>query len=51
MKVPWTLETGKCGCDLVGEIEIEDDASDDEIDTAVREDMWDTLSLTWSKSA
>lgn len=45
--IAWTLETGKCGCDLEGEAEVEDGATDVEIEAAVREDMWNFLSLTW----
>lgn len=46
-KIYWTLENGKNGCDLTGEIEVEDNATDEEIEADVREDMWNWLSLTW----
>lgn len=45
--IKWTLENGKHGCDLTGEIEVEDNATDEEIEAEVREDMWNWLSLTW----
>jgi hypothetical protein len=49
MIVKWHLSTGLSGCDREGEVEIEDDATDDDIEDAVREDMWNFLSLTWQK--
>lgn len=45
--ISWTLENGMVCCDLTGEVEVENDATDDDIEAAVREDMWDRLSLTW----
>jgi hypothetical protein len=49
--IKWHLETGMQGCDLEGEIELEDGASDEEIEREVREDMWNRLSLTWEEVA
>lgn len=46
--IAWHLETGACICDLEGEIEVEDGATEEEIEHYVREDMWNFLSLTWS---
>lgn len=51
MKVKWMLQNGLNGCDLTGEVDVEPDASDEDIDAAVREDMWNFLSLTWDKAA
>lgn len=48
MKVKWHLDTGRQGCDLEGEIEVDDDATVDTIEAEVREDIWDRLSLTWT---
>lgn len=48
--IKWHLETGMVGADREGEIEVEDSATDDEIEAAVREDMWNGLSLTWEES-
>lgn len=45
--IRWTLENGMNGCDRTSEIEVEDNATPEEIEAAVREDMWDCLSLTW----
>lgn len=45
--IAWTLENGMVCCDLTGEVEVESAATDDDIEAAVREDMWDRLSLTW----
>lgn len=49
MKVQWHLETGMQGGDMSGEVHVDDDASDEDIEQAVREDMWNYLSLTWEK--
>lgn len=48
MKINWHLDTGKQGCDLEGEIEVDDNATSEVIEAEVREDMWDRLSLTWT---
>jgi hypothetical protein len=48
-KVAWLLETGIVVGDLEGEIEVEVGATDEEIEEAVREDMWNRLSLTWRR--
>lgn len=47
--IDWHLETGKQGGDLTGEVEVEDDATAEDIEHAVREDMWNLLSLTWKE--
>lgn len=49
MKIKWHLETGMQGADLTGEIDVDDDTSDAEIEEQVKEDMWNFLSLTWSR--
>jgi hypothetical protein len=49
-KITWTLDTDKQGGELSGEIEVEDIATTAEIEAAVREDMWDHISLTWWES-
>lgn len=46
--ISWHLDTGMQGGDLAGEVEVEDTATEEDIEAAVREDMWDRLSLTWS---
>jgi len=47
--IKWTLCNGMNGCDLEGEIEVEDGTTDADIESQVREDMWDRLSLTWQE--
>lgn len=49
MIVKWHLETGIVTGSLNGEVEVEDGATDDEIEAAVREDMWNFLSLSWER--
>ncbi len=49
--IKWNLETGKQGGDLDGEVEVEDDATEADIEAAVREDMWNFLSLTWHEES
>lgn len=46
MKVKWMLELPS-GDDIVGEIEVDYCASHEDIDKAVREDMWNTSSISW----
>lgn len=47
--VDWKLSNGMNGCDISGEVEIEDDASQEDIEAAVRDDMWNFLDLTWKE--
>lgn len=49
MIVKWHLDTGRVGADREGEVEVDDDAADIEIEAAVREDMWNYLSLSWER--
>lgn len=51
MKVKWHLDHPMQGADLRGEVELEDNATEDEIEHSVREDMWNFLSLTWERIA
>lgn len=46
-KVTWRVETGTCGCDLEGELELDDAATDEDIENAVQDDMWNYISLSW----
>lgn len=48
--IKWSLHTGYAGCTHTGEIEVEDDATEEEIDEAVREDAWNYLDLFWEES-
>jgi len=45
--IHWHLETSMNGGDLSGTIEVDDDATAEDIEAAVREDMWNWLSLSW----
>lgn len=45
--IDWTLEHNTHGCDLNGSVEVEDDATEADIEALVREDMWNLLSLSW----
>jgi hypothetical protein len=45
--IKWSLCTGLVGCDRHSEIEVEDDATDEEIDEAVREDVFNFVNWTW----
>ncbi len=47
MKVTWRLENTQHQDDTTGELDVDDDATDEEIEAEVREDMWNTMSLTW----
>jgi hypothetical protein len=49
MKIKWLMNNGLCGCDQSGEIEVDDDTSDDDIEAAVKEDMWNVVSLNWER--
>lgn len=45
--IKWHLDHHLTGCDLDGTIEVVDDATEEDIEFAVKEDMWNLLSLTW----
>jgi hypothetical protein len=45
--VRWTLEVGLQGCDRSGEVEVPSDASDEEIEVIVREDIFNFISWGW----
>lgn len=47
--IKWHSENGMQGSDREGEIEVEDDASDDEIDNEVREAVFDFFSWGWEE--
>jgi hypothetical protein len=50
MKIKWIMNNGLCNCDQTGEIEVDDDATDAEIEEAVKEDMWNVVSLSWARA-
>lgn len=45
--IEWHIETGMQGAEWDGEIEVEDDATDDEIQDAVREEVLNIVSYGW----
>jgi hypothetical protein len=47
MKVKWRVDIDQYQDPMTGEIEVDDNALDEDIDSEVREDMWNTMSLTW----
>lgn len=47
MIVKWCCETGFAGCDIEDEIEMDDDATDEQIDEEVREAMFNHISYCW----
>ncbi len=47
--IEWWLETGKQGGDESGEIEVEDNATEEEIDALVREEVFNIVSWGWSE--
>lgn len=46
--IEWSLETGQQGGDWDGEIEVEDNATDAEIDVLVREEVFNIISWGWT---
>ncbi len=49
MIIHYCLETGFAGCDINDEIEMDDNATDEEIEEAVNDAIWNSLSLSWRK--
>lgn len=45
--IEWTLETGMQGADRSDTIEVDDDATDEEIDALVREEVFNYVSWGW----
>lgn len=45
--VEWHTETGMQGADWDGEVEVEDNATEDEIDAIVREEVFNIVSWSW----
>ncbi len=46
-KVYWWLETGFVGCDHEGYFEVEDNATEEEIDKIAREEAFDNIDWGW----
>lgn len=49
MKIEWHVDMGLQGCEMTGELEMPDDASDEQIEAEVREDVANFISWTWRK--
>jgi hypothetical protein len=47
--IEWHLETSMQGAEWSGEIEVEDGATDAEIDSEVREEVFNIISWGWSE--
>lgn len=46
--IEWHIETSTNGCDWDGEVEVEDDATEEEIDGIVREEVFNIVSWSWA---
>lgn len=46
-KIKWLVETGFAGCEHAGEFEVDDDATEEEIDDMVRDEMFNHISWSW----
>lgn len=47
--IEWNLETTMQGADWSGEIEVEDSATDEEIDAIVRDEVFNIVSWGWTE--
>lgn len=45
--IEWHFETGMQGADWSGEIEVEDNATEEEIEGLVREEVFNIVSWSW----
>lgn len=45
--IEWHIETGMQGAEWNGEVEIEDDATDEEIEETVRQEVFNIVSWNW----
>lgn len=48
--IKWRMSIGYANADRTGEVEVEDDATDEQIDAAVREDADNFLDISWEAS-
>lgn len=48
-KIEWYINTGFAGCTHEGEFEVEDNATDDEIEKLVKEEVFNYIDWYWSK--
>lgn len=47
--IEWHIETTLQGADWSGEIEVEDNATDEDIDAEVREEVFNIVSWGWTE--
>lgn len=47
--IKWTLDIGLVTCERSGEVEVEDNATDEEIEASVREDVFQYIDWSWSE--
>ena len=45
--INWQLDTGVAGASLSGQVEVNEGATDAEIEETVKQDMWSRISLSW----
>ena len=50
MKILYHLDSPWAGCTLDGEVEVPDDATDEEIDKYVREEVFNEIEWGWRKA-
>lgn len=46
--IKWRCETGFAGCVHTGEVEVDDNASEAEIDDYVREEIFNLIEWSWN---
>lgn len=49
MLIEWSVETGFAGETYKGEIEVDDNATDEEIDELVREEVFNVIEWGWER--
>jgi len=49
--IEWHLETGFVGGDREGEVEVEDNATEQEIDAIIREEVFNFISWGWTEKS
>lgn len=45
--IRWKLDVGYPQVNISGDVDVEDTATDDEVEAEVREAMWNAVSLSW----
>jgi hypothetical protein len=47
--IEWKVSVGVAGCEQEGTIEVDDDATEEDIDAAVSDDMFNVVSWSWKE--